>query len=554
MNQKQEFDYIIVGAGSAGSVLANRLSQQENNSVLVLEAGPRDRSIFIHMPAAFAEPLKNDRFNWYYESEPEPNMGNRRLYCPRGRVLGGSSSINGMAYVRGHALDYDRWAEARGLEHWNYQQVLPYFKRAETRIKGGDDYRGDSGPLHVSTGACRNPLFNAFVEAGQQAGYPYTADMNGYQQEGFGPMDMTVDKGERWSAAKGYLYPILDHPNLTIELDTLTHRVLFDGRTAVGVEYAGRDGTLRQAFAGREVILCAGAINSPQLLMLSGIGDGDALRALDLPVVQHLPGVGQNLQDHLEVYVQYACTRPISLYSALKPWKRVQIGLQWMAARSGPGASSQFESGGFIRSRAGVQHPNLQYHFLPIAISYDGRAPKEGHGFQAHVGPMRSPSRGAVTLTSNDPKKPPRIRFNYMSHRQDWEEFRAAVRLTREVFAQAAFDPYRGKELAPGADATSDADIDAFVRDNAESAYHPSCTCKMGEDDMAVVDGQTRVHGVERLRVVDASIMPTIVSGNLNAPTIMVAEKAADMILGREALPAANVPVYVAPDWENSQR
>lgn len=554
MSKNKEFDYIIVGAGSAGSVLANRLSADPDTRVLVLEAGPRDRSLFIHMPAAFAEPLKNDKFNWYYESEPEPHMDNRRLYCPRGRVLGGSSSINGMAYVRGNALDYDRWADDPGLDGWGYQHILPYFKRAETRVKGGDAYRGDSGPLHVSTGACKNPLFNAFIEAGVQAGYPYAEDMNGYRQEGFGPMDMTVDKGERWSAAKGYLYPVIDSPNLTIELTTLTHRVLFDGKTAIGVEYEGADGYAHQAYATREVIVCAGAINSPQLLMLSGIGDGAALKALDLPVVQHLPGVGQNLQDHLEIYVQYACTRPISLYPALKPWNRAWIGLEWLAARTGPGASSQFESGGFIRSKAGVKHPDLQYHFLPIAISYDGRAPQEGHGFQAHVGPMRTPSRGSVTLTSNDPKQAPRILFNYMSHPNDWEEMRAAVRLTREVFAQEAFDDLRGKELAPGGEVTSDADIDAFVRAKAESAYHPSCTCKMGEDDLAVVDGQARVHGVENLRVVDASIMPTIVSGNLNAPTIMLAEKAADMIMGHEPLPAADVPVYVAPDWERSQR
>jgi choline dehydrogenase len=554
MSDNNAFDYIIVGAGSAGSVLANRLSADPGTRVLLLEAGPRDKSIFIHMPAAFAEPLKNDKFNWYYESEPEPGMDNRRIYHPRGRVLGGSSSINGMAYVRGNALDYDRWAGAAGLEHWDYQHVLPYFKRAETRVAGGDDYRGDAGPLHVSTGACKNPLFNAFIEAGQQAGYPYTADMNGYQQEGFGPMDMTVDKGERWSAAKGYLYPIKAHANLDIRLTTFTRRLLFDANKAIGVEFEAAGGGPEKAYAGREVIVCAGAINSPQLLMLSGIGDADALKEHGISVVQHLPGVGQNLQDHLEIYVQYACKKPISLYPALKPWHRARIGLQWLATRTGPGASSQFESGGFIRSRAGVKHPDLQYHFLPIAISYDGRAPQAGHGFQAHVGPMRSLSRGAVTLASGDPRKAPRIFFDYMSHPEDREEMQAAVRLTREVFAQNAFDGLRGDELAPGADATSDDDLDAFVRAKAESAYHPSCTCKMGEDEMAVVDGQARVHGIERLRVVDASIMPTIVSGNLNAPTIMVAEKAADMILGREPLPAANVPVYVAPDWENSQR
>lgn len=551
---RKTFDYIIVGAGSAGCVLANRLSADPNNRVLLLEAGPPDRSIFIHMPAAFSEPLKNDRFNWDYYSETEPGMNNRRMFCPRGRVLGGSSSINGMVYIRGHALDYDRWAKAPGLDHWAYRNVLPYFRRAETRRKGADAYRGDSGPLHVSTGACENPLFRAFIEAGKQAGYPYTEDMNGYQQEGLGPMDMTVDGGERWSAAKGYLRPVLARPNLTVTLASLTHRILFDGRTAVGVEYSGHDTNLVQAHAEREVILSTGAINSPQLLMLSGLGDAEALREYDIARVQHLPGVGQNLQDHLEVYVQYACTQPISLYPALKPWKRTLVGLQWLAGRQGPGASNQFEAGGFIRSRAGIEHPDLQYHFLPIAISYDGRAPQEGHGFQAHVGPMRSQSRGSVTLKSRDPRQAPRIVFNYLSRPEDLEEFRAGIRLTREIFAQAAFDPYRGRELAPGADLTSDAALDAFVRAKAESAYHPSCSCRMGEDDMSVVDGQTRVHGVEHLRVVDASIMPSIVSGNLNAPTIMLAEKAADMILGNEPLAPSDAPVYIAPNWREAQR
>jgi choline dehydrogenase len=554
MARAGEFDYVIVGAGSAGCVLASRLSEDPEVTVLLLEAGGRDHAWNwkIHMPAALAHPLADDKVNWYYHSEPEPHLDGRSLYCPRGRVLGGSSSINGMAYVRGHARDYDRWAQG-GLAGWSYHDVLPYFKKAETCAKGADDYRGGAGPLKVSTGAGANPLFRAWIEAGRQAGYPVSDDMNGYQQEGFAPMDMTVHRGRRWSAATAYLKPARARPNLSVETRALTTRVLFEQGRAVGVEYARR-GRKTRVRAGREVILSGGAINSPQILQLSGIGRADELKALGIPVVADLPGVGANLQDHLEVYVQHACTQPITLYSALKPLNQLKIGIDWILFKRGLGASSHFEAGGFIRSRAGVEHPDLQYHFLPIAMNYDGTNPAGTHGYQAHVGPMRSTSRGHVKLRSADPRDPPEIRFNYLSQEADRQEFRAAVKLTREVLAQPAFDPFRGTELAPGPAVRSDAEIDAFVRAKVESAYHPSCSCKMGNDSNAVVDGAGRVHGVEALRVVDASIMPSIVSGNLNAPTIMMAEKLADAIKGRAPLAAAEVPVYIAEDYAATQR
>ena len=550
-----EFDYIIVGAGSAGCVLANRLSEDADVNVLVLEAGPVDRSLFIHMPSAFAIPLESDKYNWYYESEPEPSLDNRRIYCPRGRVLGGSSSINGMVYIRGHALDYEAWAAQPGLGGWSYAQCLPYFKRAETRAAGGDPYRGDSGPLRVSTGAGRNPLYQAFVEAGQQAGYPYTADMNGYQQEGLGPMDMTVHKGRRWSTAMAYLRPARKRPNLTVRTRAQVARVVFEGGRAVGVQMVGAQGAVLRA--RREVILSGGAINSPQLLMLSGIGNPDALCKMGLPLTAALPGVGQNLQDHIEVYVQVECTEPITLYSAMNPLVKARIGAEWMLFQTGLGATNHFETGGFIRSEAGVKHPDLQYHFLPMAVSYDGKEQATCHGYQAHIGPMRPTSRGHIELASADPLKSPRILFNYMATEQDRKEMRAGIRLTREIFAQKAFDRFRGKELAPGAGATSDAAIDAFVRAKGESAYHPSCTCKMGDiaaDPMAVTDGAGRVHGVQGLRVVDASIMPDVISGNLNVPTIMMAEKLADAIRGRTPLAALDAPYYVHPQYQTRQR
>jgi choline dehydrogenase len=553
----ETFDYIIVGAGSAGCVLANRLTEDPDVTVLLLEAGPGDRSIFIHMPSAFAYPLANDKFNWFYHSEPEPFMDNRPMYCPRGRVLGGSSSINGMVYIRGHALDYDGWASYKGLDNWSYADCLPYFRKAETRAKGGDAYRGDSGPLNVSTGACANPLYTAFIEAGQQAGYAYTDDMNGYRQEGLGPMDMTVHKGRRWSTAMAYLRPAMKRPNLQVRTRALVAKVAFAPETnppqAVGVEVVNshRTDLLR---ANREVILCSGAINSPQLLQLSGVGNPDDLRKLGIPVVAALPGVGANLQDHLETYVQYACKEPITLFNAMHPVAKVKIGAEWMLKGTGLGATNHFESGGFIRSAAGVKHPDLQYHFLPMAIQYDGSAPASFHGFQAHVGPMRPTSRGAVTLKTASPKDAPRILFNYMATEQDRKEMRAGIRLTREIFSQAAFDKYRGDAVSPKDDVQTDAEIDAHIRAHGESALHPSCTCRMGTDAMAVTDGAGRVHGIAHLRVVDASIMPDVVSGNLNAPTIMLAEKIADAIRGKAPLPRSDAPYFIHPDYQNAQR
>ncbi len=547
-------DYIIVGAGSAGCVLASRLSEDPDVTVMVLEAGGKDRGWQIHMPAALAYPLSNDKANWAYWSEPEPGMDGRRLYCPRGRVLGGSSSINGMAYVRGHARDYDRWGQT-GLAGWSYAHCLPYFRKAETYDRGGDAYRGDGGPLHVTGGRMDNPLHQAWVEAGRQAGYPVTRDMNGHAQEGLGRMDMTTHNGERWSAAKAYLGPARSRSGVSVETRVMVRQILFDGSRAVGVEIVqgGRTETIR---AEREVIVSAGAINSPQLLMLSGIGPGDHLQQMGIEVRRDLPGVGSNLQDHLEVYIQHACLEPVTLYSAQALHRKAVIGAQWLLTRTGLGASTHFESGGFIRSRAGVEHPDLQYHFLPIAINYDGTNPAKTHGFQAHVGPMRPTSRGHVRLRSANPGDTPEILFNYMMTEGDRQEMRAGVRLTREIFAQTAFDRWRGRELAPGPEAQTDAEIDAFVREHGESAYHPSCTCAMGPDTdiMAVVDGEGRVHGLDGLRVVDASIMPTIASGNLNAPTIMMAEKIADRIRGREPLPPSDAPVWIAPDWDSRQR
>jgi choline dehydrogenase len=553
MSEQDEFDYIIIGAGSAGCVLANRLTEDEGVRALVLEAGPQDHSIFIHMPSAFAYPLAGTKYNWHYESEPEPFLDYRRLHCPRGRVIGGSSSINGMVYIRGHAFDYDGWAKRPGLEKWSYFDCLPYFKKSETRLVGGDAYRGDTGPLFATTGSCANPLYKAFIEAGRQAGYPITEDMNGHQQEGLGRMDMTTYKGQRWSAARAHLRPAQKRGNVIVRPRSLVTRIVFEGRRAVGVEFS-RGNRLEVARAKREVILSGGAINSPQVLMLSGIGKADDLKTHGIPVVQHLPGVGENLQDHIEAYVQYECKQPITLYEATNPLAKLKIGVQWVLTGQGLGGTNHFEAGGFIRSEAGVLHPDLQYHFLPMAVSYDGSSAATGHGYQLHIGPMRPTSRGDIKLKSANPRQHPRIRFNYMQTEQDRKEMRSGIRLTREILTQKAFDAYRGDELAPGTSALSDADIDAFVRQKAESAYHPSCSCRMGTDDMAVVDKDARVHGVEGLRVVDASIMPDVVSGNLNVPVIMMAEKLADVIRGRPSLPAEKVPVWVNPNYKTQQR
>ncbi|AXR06147.1 choline dehydrogenase [Salinimonas sediminis] len=549
----ETFDYIIVGAGSAGCVLANRLSHNADHKVLLIETGGSDKSIFIQMPTALSIPMNTEKYAWQFHTEPEPYLDNRVMHCPRGKVLGGSSSINGMVYVRGHAKDFDEW-EQYGAQQWNYQHCLPYFKRAEQWYLGEDEYRGGEGPLGTNNGnEMKNPLYGAFIEAGKQAGYAETFDYNGAQQEGFGPMHMTVKDGQRCSASRAYLDPVKSRDNLTIVTHATVHKVLLEGKKAVGVRYK-HDDKMIEARAATSVILSAGSIGSPHLLQLSGIGNATHLEKAGIECLHHLPGVGENLQDHLEFYFQFRCKQPITLNRELDLVSKGMIGARWMLFKTGLGATNHFESCGFIRSKAGVEWPDLQYHFLPAAIRYDGKSAFDGDGFQVHIGHNKPRSRGFVRVKTNSPDDAPAIQFNYLQHADDIEGFRACVRLTREIINQQAFDAYRGSEIQPGEAIQTDEQIDAFVRSAVESAYHPSCSCKMGEDDMAVVDSTTRVHGIDNLHVVDSSIFPTIPNGNLNGPTIMVAEKAADHILGNHLLPVENAAVIEEQNWQTKQR
>lgn len=549
-----KFDYIIVGAGSAGSVLARRLSQDPSSRVLVLEYGGKDDSIFVQMPTALAIPMHMKRFDWGFYTDPEPGLAGRSIHQARGKVIGGSSSINGMVFVRGNRGDFDDW-ERDGATNWGYRHVLPYFRRSEDCAYGGDEYRSTGGEQHVSNGNnMRNPLYRAFIEAGHQAGYPLTEDYNGFQQEGFGRMDMSVKNGVRWSTANGYLKPSLSRPNLRLEMHALTTRILFEDKRAVGVQYQNKAGRTVEARAEREVILASGPVNSPKLLMLSGIGPEVQLRDHGIDVIHHLPGVGENLHDHLELWMQHECTQRVSLNGMLNPLGKAWIGAYWLLFKKGLGASNHFEANGYIRSRPGIPYPDIQYHFLAGAIAYDGSSAAKGHGFQAHLGPNKPKSRGRLTLRSANPKEAPRLFFNYLDHEDDRRVFRDGMRLTREIFAQPALAPYRGRELMPGDDVQTDEEMDSYVALHAETAYHPCGTCKMGSDSMAVVDPETRVHGVRNLRVIDSSIMPTITNGNLNAPTIMIGEKGADHVLGGDMLPASNADAYRTADWESSQR
>ena len=548
-------DYVIIGSGSAGSALAYRLGQA-GMRVIVIEAGGTDAGPLIQMPAALSYPMNMPRYDWGFHSEPEPHLGGRVLATPRGRVVGGSSSINGMVYVRGHARDYDTWEEM-GAQGWAYADVLPYFKRMEN-WHGEDgapsDFRGTDGPLHITRGPRNNPLFDAFVKAGGQAGYNTTADYNGEAQEGFGAMEATIWKGRRWSAANAYLKPALKQGNVQLYHGLARKVVIEDGR-AVGVELQRGD-KVEVIRAAREVIVAASVINTPTILMHSGIGPAAHLAEMGIPVVADRPGVGANLQDHLELYLQFAASQPITLYKYWNLWGKALIGAQWMLTGKGLGASNQFESCGFIRSKAGIEYPDIQYHFLPIAVRYDGKASAHGHGFQVHTGPMRSRSRGAVTLRSADPLAPPKIVFNYMSDPSDWQDFRTAIRLTREIFAQEAFKPFVKAEIQPGTAVESDDDLNEFIRAHVESAYHPCGTSRMGRRDdlMAVVDPELRVIGVEGLRVVDSSIFPQVTNGNLNGPSIMTGEKAADHILGKGMLARSNQQPWINPNWRTAQR
>ncbi len=542
----KRFDTIIVGGGSAGCVLANRLSANPDHEILVLEAGRAVArwDLFIHMPAALTIPIGNPRYDWCYWSEPEPFMHNRRIYHGRGKLLGGSSSINGMIFQRGNPLDYEKWSSEPGMSHWDYAHCLPYFKRMERSLTEGNDFRGTEGPLMLERGAVTNPLFKAFFTAVQEAGYELTEDVNGYKQEGFAAFDRNVHQGQRWSAARAYLHPVLHRPNLTVMTRTLATKILFEGNRAVGVEIKKGRRSVQKVLAG-EVILCGGAFNSPQLLQLSGVGNAAELEALDITVVQDLPGVGENLQDHLEVYVQHACTQPVSVYPALQWYNKPWVGLQWLLAKRGPAATNHFEAGGFVRSNDDVSYPNLMFHFLPVAVRYDGTLPNKGHGYQVHVGPMYSDAKGWVKIKTADPTSYPAIQFNYLSTAQDRREWVEAIQCARHILSQPAFTPFNGGEISPGHSVQSDEEILKWVGHDGETAYHPSCTCKMGTDEMSVVAPDSmKVHGLEGLRVVDASAMPTITNGNIYAPVMMLAEKAADLIMENTPLPKAAVSYY----------